>query len=329
MTFRSRVAAVLAGVTVLAAAIVHDDTPRAEANPHSSSKSPVHGHLPDEARKPGEGKGKGPSGKENGGSSDPKGRGPTVPLTLPPQASPVAGERINASPTRGTVTVGAPGGTPVKLEEGASVPIGSVVDASGGIVTLQTAPDAAGRPQYASFTGTRFLVAQKPGPAPLTEIVVDGSGLEACPKQSAGDSSSATGSASSRRARYNRAKRRLRSAKRTYSRVERRYRSSRTTRNRRSYQRHARKVRSARREFKRARALVLRKKLSGWGKGNFRTRGKHGAATVRGTTWATEERCEGTYFRVREGLVEIEDFTTRRTVLVSAGHSHLAPAPSN
>jgi hypothetical protein len=58
--------------------------------------------------------------------------------------------------------------------------------------------------------------------------------------------------------------------------------------------------------------------------GSFRTTTPQGAATVRGTAWDTIERCDGTLFRVRRGVVEVQDFRLRRTVIVRAGHSYLA-----
>ena len=65
-----------------------------------------------------------------------------------------------------------------------------------------------------------------------------------------------------------------------------------------------------------------------WGdaRGRFRTRGLHGAASVRGTRWLTEDRCDGTYVRVVEGEVAVRDFARGRTVRVTAGHSYLARA---
>jgi hypothetical protein len=59
-------------------------------------------------------------------------------------------------------------------------------------------------------------------------------------------------------------------------------------------------------------------------KGRFRTKGRHGAATVRGTKWVTEERCAGTYFRVRKGSVTVRDFRRGKTVVIRAGQSYLA-----
>lgn len=66
--------------------------------------------------------------------------------------------------------------------------------------------------------------------------------------------------------------------------------------------------------------------LGGNGKGNFRTIGRHSAATVRGTIWLTQERCDGTLTRVTRGVVSVRDLGTGRTVSVRAGSSYLARA---
>jgi hypothetical protein len=73
---------------------------------------------------------------------------------------------------------------------------------------------------------------------------------------------------------------------------------------------------------KRGRTQVRR--LWGRGKGKFRTVGRRGAATVRGTFWLTEDRCNGTFVRVRTGVVQVLDFGLHRVVTVRAGHSYLA-----
>jgi hypothetical protein len=65
-----------------------------------------------------------------------------------------------------------------------------------------------------------------------------------------------------------------------------------------------------------------------WGRdsgGSFRTHGRHSHATVRGTRWLTEDRCSGTFTRVTNGAVVVRDLTRRRSVVVRAGHSYLAP----
>jgi hypothetical protein len=67
-------------------------------------------------------------------------------------------------------------------------------------------------------------------------------------------------------------------------------------------------------------------KLWGNGKGKFRTNGKYSSATVRGTIWLTEERCDGTLTRVTRGTVSVRDRKRRKTITVKAGHSYLARA---
>jgi hypothetical protein len=65
-----------------------------------------------------------------------------------------------------------------------------------------------------------------------------------------------------------------------------------------------------------------------WGRdngGTFRTRGGNSVATVRGTAWYTEDRCDGTLTRVSQGSVSVRDLVNDRTVIVRAGRSYLAP----
>jgi VCBS repeat protein/FG-GAP repeat protein len=66
--------------------------------------------------------------------------------------------------------------------------------------------------------------------------------------------------------------------------------------------------------------------LWGNGKGKFRTNGKYSSATVRGTIWLVQDRCEGTLTKVRRGTVAVRDFKRKKTVSVKAGHSYLARA---
>jgi hypothetical protein len=64
-----------------------------------------------------------------------------------------------------------------------------------------------------------------------------------------------------------------------------------------------------------------------WGsdsKGKFRTRGGSSVATVRGTSWYVEDRCDGTLTRVSKGSVSVYDRGRKGTVIVRAGHSYLA-----
>jgi CSLREA domain-containing protein len=66
------------------------------------------------------------------------------------------------------------------------------------------------------------------------------------------------------------------------------------------------------------------RRLWGSGHGNFRTEGNYGSATVRGTIWFTEDRCDGTFFKVKRGIVAIRDFTTGKSVSLPAGKTYLA-----
>ena len=67
-------------------------------------------------------------------------------------------------------------------------------------------------------------------------------------------------------------------------------------------------------------------KLWGNGKGKFRTDGKYSSATVRGTIWLVEDRCDGTVTQVKRGVVSVRDIKRKKTVKVKAGHSYLASA---
>jgi hypothetical protein len=66
-----------------------------------------------------------------------------------------------------------------------------------------------------------------------------------------------------------------------------------------------------------------------WGNANhgrFRTRGSNSVASVRGTAWYVEDRCDGTVTRVSKGRVSVYDSRRRISVIVRAGESYLARA---
>jgi ferric-dicitrate binding protein FerR (iron transport regulator) len=76
-----------------------------------------------------------------------------------------------------------------------------------------------------------------------------------------------------------------------------------------------------------ASAAARRKKvrsLWGDGKGRFRTKGRRAAATVRGTKWFTQDRCDSTKITVKRGVVQVRDFVKRKNVTVKKGHSYVA-----
>ena len=69
------------------------------------------------------------------------------------------------------------------------------------------------------------------------------------------------------------------------------------------------------------------RKLWGDGRGRFRTRGRYGAATVRGTKWLTQDRCDGTRVRVVRGKVGVQDLVQpkRSQKRVTAGEKTFVP----
>ncbi len=69
-----------------------------------------------------------------------------------------------------------------------------------------------------------------------------------------------------------------------------------------------------------------KRRLWGDGRGKFRVKGKHSAATVVGTKWLVEDTCTTTLTRVVRGRVSVRDFVKKKTVLVKAGRRYLARA---
>jgi hypothetical protein len=69
------------------------------------------------------------------------------------------------------------------------------------------------------------------------------------------------------------------------------------------------------------------RRLWGNGKGRFTTKGRYSSATVRGTHWLVQDRCDGTLTRVLRGVVQVKDFRADKTISVRAGHTYLAKAP--
>jgi len=66
--------------------------------------------------------------------------------------------------------------------------------------------------------------------------------------------------------------------------------------------------------------------LWGSGKGKFRTRGRYASAVIRGTEWRTDDRCDGTNVKVKEGSVTVRDLVKNKNVTVKAPKSYLAKA---
>jgi len=77
---------------------------------------------------------------------------------------------------------------------------------------------------------------------------------------------------------------------------------------------------------RRRRRRVVRQLWGNDNHGRFSTHGANAVATVRGTTWLTQDRCNGTLVRVRKGRVDVADLVRHRTVKVTAGHAYFARA---
>jgi len=64
-----------------------------------------------------------------------------------------------------------------------------------------------------------------------------------------------------------------------------------------------------------------------WGRdhgGRFRTHGRNSQATVRGTRWLVQDRCDGTLTRVAQGSVLVRDAVRHRRLVLHAGEQYLA-----
>jgi hypothetical protein len=74
-----------------------------------------------------------------------------------------------------------------------------------------------------------------------------------------------------------------------------------------------------------ARAASGRGRLWGSGHGRYRSRGRGGAATVRGTTWWTQDRCGGTAFGVTEGTgIDVRDPGHKGLIFLQPGDTYFA-----
>ena len=62
-------------------------------------------------------------------------------------------------------------------------------------------------------------------------------------------------------------------------------------------------------------------------KGKFTTKGKYGAATVRGTKWTIADRCNGTQIHDVTDSVAVTDFVHHKTIVLHAGQTYLAKKP--
>ncbi len=69
------------------------------------------------------------------------------------------------------------------------------------------------------------------------------------------------------------------------------------------------------------------RRLRASARGRFRTSGRNSSATVRGTAWQVEDRCDGTLTKVSRGRVVVRDFRKKKNIVLTAGKRYLARAP--
>jgi CSLREA domain-containing protein len=201
----------------------------------------------------------------------------------PPSTSPVTGtvvpsngETLVVKPEEGKVKIKLPGTKKyVPLEELKEIPVGAVLDATKGKVTL-TSIDPDGTEQSANFFGGVFKVKQKEGSGLVVLELLD---TGVCPAARTG-----------------------------------------------TFGRPTAGLLSGDGPLLAARpAGGTSGKLWGSGHGNFKTEGNQGSATVRGTIWLVEDRCDGTtFFKTRRGVVSVKDFVLHKTVSLPAGKSYVA-----
>ncbi|HEY3542564.1 MAG TPA: DUF11 domain-containing protein [Gaiellaceae bacterium] len=71
----------------------------------------------------------------------------------------------------------------------------------------------------------------------------------------------------------------------------------------------------------------LVRQLWGKAKGKFRTTAKYSSATIRGTTWGVQDRCDGTLTTALDDPVDVVDIALNKTVTITGGQTYLAAAP--
>jgi len=187
--------------------------------------------------------------------------------------APVLGRSANVTAAAGQVSVRLPGtSTFVPLSSVTQIPIGTVIDASGGTVSITTAAPGGGT-QTGQFSGGQFVLQQ--GKNGLVIAVLTGGDLSVCARASKASSQASAG-------------------------ISRR----------------------------RASGKHVIRKLWANVHGKFGTRARYVATAVQGTEWLTEDLCEGSLVRVRRGRVKVTDIVRHRHLVLRAGRSYTAKAPT-
>jgi hypothetical protein len=113
------------------------------------------------------------SGKSDKGEKG-KGSEKEIEPVQAPEA-PVLGETVAVGPRAGTVKVRSAAGKSFTLTAGATIPAGSVIDATNGTVAMTSALDEDGNVQTAEFSGGRFQVRQSAKGDGMVDIYLKGS----------------------------------------------------------------------------------------------------------------------------------------------------------
>jgi hypothetical protein len=137
-----------------------------------------------------------PAPTGSGTASDPGAPATTTPAADPaaPTADapvyhgpdPVLGESVGLQAVKGVVTVLGPSGQRVTLDGAESLPMGTIVDATNGVVALTSALDHKGTRQTGQFWGGAFEVRQSASGRGLTELVLRGGDFTGCPPATPG-----------------------------------------------------------------------------------------------------------------------------------------------
>lgn len=98
----------------------------------------------------------------------------------PEAATAKLGKAVVVSPASGRIRIRVPGGRFVDLASPTELPVGTVVDASKGRITLVSALDAAGRTQKGRFWGGQFKITQNRKQRGMTTLKLQGGGFSAC-----------------------------------------------------------------------------------------------------------------------------------------------------
>jgi len=203
-----------------------------------------------------------------------------------PPPRPHQGRSVTVVAERGTLRVRVPGSRfYVPIGSLTEIPLGSIIDARKGRARITTEVDArTGRTQSSLFYAWFFRILQSSGRKPITEArLVKGSFRNCLPPRRARSASVPAFSPSSIAA--------VAAA--------------------------AGELR-AQSAAKRKRSKRKVRQLWGRGNGSFRTGGKRSSATVRGTWWLVQDRCDATITRVKIGRVDVRDFRLKKTIRLRA-----------